>query len=68
MVRAEVQACQMGIFRAASDRFQWHNAGRTLGPSPATVASANRFSRVAEGFLNQLMLSPGKLRSAEYER
>ena len=51
MVRAEVQACQMGIFRAAWEHFQWHNAGRTLGPSPATVASANRFSRVAEGFL-----------------
>ncbi len=41
---------------------------RYSGPSPATVASANRFSRVAEGFLNQLMLPTGKRRSAEYER
>src|SRR5690606_16173710 len=38
------------------------------GPSPATVASANRFSRVAEGLLNHQMLSQGKRRSAEYER
>ena len=38
------------------------------GPSPATVASANRFSRVAEGFLNHLMLSGESERPAEYER
>ena len=45
----------------------WHNA-KVLRPFPATVASANRFSRVAEGYPNQLMLSEGKRRSAEYER
>jgi hypothetical protein len=38
------------------------------GPSLATVASANRSSRVAEGFLNQLMLPSGKRKSAEHER
>ena len=28
---------------------QWHNSRCNEGPSHATVASANRFSRVAEG-------------------
>ncbi|MDH0372673.1 hypothetical protein N7340_12930 [Comamonas aquatica] len=29
--------------------FQWHNGAATTGPSFATVASANRYSRVAGG-------------------
>ncbi|MCX8521177.1 MAG: hypothetical protein ORN28_06525 [Rhodoferax sp.] len=33
----------------AASGMQWQNARRNEGPSQATVASANRFSRVAEG-------------------
>ena len=39
-------------------RNRWHNPVRTKA-LPATVASAIRFSRVAEGFLNQLSLLQG---------
>jgi hypothetical protein len=45
---------------------RWHNRGVSR-PFPATVASANRSSRVAEGFLDQLMFPSGKRSSAHHE-